>query len=82
MSEDMSQERVCLANRVRQQLQRYYPQMLQVRDDIAMRPLSPVRRGHSHGRALRTIGDRLLALTCAMRRSQTTYDPQRVGPRR
>jgi transposase len=34
-------------------------------------------RGHSHGRALRTIGDRLLAVACAMLRSQTAYDPQR-----
>ena len=32
-------------------------------------------RGHSHGRALRTIGDRLLAVACAMLRAQTDYDP-------
>ena len=35
-------------------------------------------RGHSHGRALRGVGDRLLAVACAMLKSQTTYDP--VGP--
>jgi transposase len=34
-------------------------------------------KGHSHGRALRGIGDRLLALMCAMLRSQTLYDPSR-----
>jgi transposase len=34
-------------------------------------------RGHSHGRALRTIGDRLLQLACAMLRDQTTYDVTR-----
>jgi len=34
--------------------------------------------GHSHGRALRTIGDRLLAVACAMLRSGTLFDPQRV----
>lgn len=35
------------------------------------------QRGHSHGRALRTIGDRLLAVACAMLRTQTRYDPTR-----
>ena len=35
------------------------------------------QRGHSHGRALRTLGDRLLATACAMLRSQTLYDPDR-----
>jgi transposase len=35
-------------------------------------------RGHLHGRALRGVGDRLLAVACAMLKSQTTYDP--VGP--
>jgi hypothetical protein len=34
-------------------------------------------RGHSHGRALRSLGDRLLALACAMLRSRTLFDPQR-----
>lgn len=34
-------------------------------------------RGHSHGRALRTIGDRLLQLACAMLRDQKTYDVSR-----
>lgn len=33
-------------------------------------------RGHSHGRAIRTIGDRLLQLACAMVRDQTTYDAE------
>lgn len=36
-------------------------------------------RGHSHGRALRGVGDRLLAVACAMLRSQTTYDPGSPG---
>jgi transposase len=31
-------------------------------------------RGHAHGRALRTIGDRLLHLACAMLRTQKPYD--------
>jgi transposase len=34
-------------------------------------------KGHTHGRALRGLADRLLALLCAMLRSGTTYDPAR-----
>ncbi len=34
-------------------------------------------KGHSHGRALRGLADRLLALLCAMLKSQTLYDPNR-----
>lgn len=43
-------------------------------------PLSKARyralraRGFSHGRALRTVGDRLLAVACAMLRDGTLYD--------
>jgi len=33
------------------------------------------RRGHSHGRALRTVGDRLLALACTLLRRQVLFDP-------
>jgi len=32
-------------------------------------------RGHSHGRALRGVADRLLAVACAMLKSRTLYDP-------
>ncbi len=32
-------------------------------------------RGHSHGRALRLVADRLLAVACAMLESLTLYDP-------
>lgn len=39
------------------------------------------RRGHSHPRALRSVGDRLLAVACAMLRSGTLYDPARRGAR-
>jgi transposase len=37
-------------------------------------------KGHSHGRALRGLADRLLALLCAMLKSQTRYDPTRRKP--
>jgi transposase len=33
------------------------------------------QRGHSHGRALRGIADRLLALTCLLLQRQTLFDP-------
>ena len=33
--------------------------------------------GHSHGRALRGIGDRLLSILISMLKNQTTYDPMR-----
>jgi transposase len=32
-------------------------------------------KGHSHGRALRGLADRLLALLCAMLKSRTLFDP-------
>lgn len=35
------------------------------------------RRGHSHGRALRTVADRLLAVACAMLRDSTLFDPSK-----
>jgi len=34
-------------------------------------------RGHTHGRALRSVADSLLALTCAALRSHSLYDPSR-----
>ncbi len=36
-------------------------------------------RGHSHGRALRTVGDRLLGVACAMLRNGTLFDPERIS---
>ena len=45
-------------------------------------PLSKARyralraRGYSRGRALRTVGDRLLAVACAMLKNGTLYDPK------
>ena len=32
-------------------------------------------RGHSHARALRTVGDRLLGLLCVLLQRQVLYDP-------
>src|SRR5262249_36629725 len=33
------------------------------------------KRGHSHGRALRGVADRLLALACVLLQRQTLFDP-------
>ena len=33
------------------------------------------RRGHSHGRALRSVADRLLNVACAMLKTGTTFNP-------
>jgi transposase len=37
-------------------------------------------RGHSHGRALRSVADRLLRILLAMLRTNTVYDPNRMRP--
>jgi transposase len=34
------------------------------------------QRGHSHGRALRGVGDRLLGLACVLLQKQTLFDPR------
>jgi transposase len=36
------------------------------------------QRGHSHGRALRSVADRLLALACVLLQRQTLFDPHRA----
>ena len=38
------------------------------------------KRGKTHGRALRAVGDRLLRVVCSMLRNGTTYDPSRMQP--
>lgn len=37
-------------------------------------------RGHGHGRALRSIADRLLAVACTMLKNQTAFDPKLAAP--
>lgn len=47
-------------------------------DELSRRRYAELRkRGHSHGRALRTVGDRLRAVACAMLSQQTLFDPNR-----
>jgi hypothetical protein len=48
-------------------------------DELSKRRYRELRkRGHSHGRALRTVADRLLAVACAMLRARTTFDPAKA----
>jgi transposase len=35
-------------------------------------------RGHSHGRALRTVADRLLGIACVMLTNRTMFDPEKL----
>ena len=52
------------------------------RDELCRAKYSALRaRGKSHGRALRTAADRLLAVLCAMLRSHTTFDPSASNAR-
>jgi hypothetical protein len=38
-------------------------------------------RGHGHGRALRSVADRLIGVACAMLEAQTTFDPNLASQR-
>ena len=45
-------------------------------DEPSRRRYAALRgRGHSHGRALRTVADRLLAVTCTLLQHHTLFDP-------
>ena len=46
-----------------------------------VRYAEPRKRGHSHGRALRSVADRLLAVACAMLKARTAFDTDRHAPR-
>lgn len=47
-------------------------------DPISRQRYAALRqRGHSHGRALRSVGDRLLYVLCTLLQRQTPFDPGR-----
>ena len=51
-------------------------------DELSRRRYAALRqRGHSHGRALRSVADRLLAVACAMLAQQTPFDPEHPSKR-
>ena len=48
------------------------------RDAVSKAKYAALRaHGHGHARALRSVADRLLAVACAMLRTQTCYRPPR-----
>ena len=60
----------------------YWAQTAVHHDPVAAALYARLRaRGCSHGRALRGVGDRLLAVLVAMLRTQTLYDPARRAAR-
>jgi transposase len=47
-------------------------------DELSRQRYAALRkRGKSHGRAIRTVADRLLGVACAMLKSKTLFDPNR-----
>ena len=100
LNEDLTRERVRLANRMRQQLWRYYPQFLDAVDnEVSARwalelwhrvPMpSAARRVRETSlakllkerRALRSVADRLLGVTCVLLRNGTVFDISRAEVR-
>jgi transposase len=51
-------------------------------DELSRRRYAELRkRGHSHGRALRSVADRLLAVACTMLARQSLFDPDHANTR-
>lgn len=56
----------------------HWARVVTVRDPKSRPAYATLRaRGHTHGRALRTVGDRLLLVACAMLRDGTEFDLSR-----
>jgi transposase len=51
-------------------------------DELSRRRYAELRkRGHSHGRALRSVADRLLAVACTLLTRQVPFDPEYTAKR-
>jgi len=74
--------RMACNERLRQAVYHWARVAMQIDQACKSRYAALRKRGHSHGRALRTIGDRLLAVACAMLKSQTPFDPDHKTPKR
>jgi len=54
----------------------HWARVVTMRDPTSRARYTALRlRRHTHGRALRTVGDRLLALTCTLLERQVPFDP-------
>lgn len=59
----------------------HWARIASVHDPIGKRRYAALRRrGHSHGRALRAVGDRLLYVLCTLLQRQTLFDPHHKSP--
>jgi transposase len=67
--------RMACNERLREAVYHWARVAMQIDPESKKRYAALRQRGKSHGRALRTLGDRLLAMACAMLRSQTLFDP-------
>jgi transposase len=72
--------RMACNERLREAVYHWARVAMQVDPESKKRYAALRHRGKSHGRALRTLGDRLLAMACAMLKSQTLFDPNRRTP--
>ena len=73
--------RTACNQRLREAVYHWARVAMQVDPQSKKRYLALRQRGHSHGRALRTLADRLLAIACAMLKSQTLFDPNhKIAP--
>ena len=73
--------RMACNERLRQAVYRWARVAMQIDQACKSRYAALRKRGHSHGRALRTIGDQLLAVACAILKSQTPFDPHHKTPK-
>ena len=55
----------------------YHWARIAVQRDAVSKAKYAALRAHGHARALRSVADRLLAVACAMLRTQTCYRPPR-----
>jgi transposase len=70
------QRRLACSHRLREALY-HWARVAAQHDPVSKARYAALRaRGHSHGRALRGVGDRILAVACIMLKSQTLFEPR------
>jgi transposase len=67
--------RMACNERLREAVYHWARVAMQIDPESKKRYAALRQRGKTHGRALRTLGDRWLATACAMLKSQTLFDP-------
>jgi len=70
------QRRLACSRRLREALY-HWARVATQHDPLSKARYAALRaRGHSHGRAMRGVGDRILAVACVMLKSQTLFEPR------